>query len=152
MKRLSFLFGLFCILFSPALASAGNLEAIQACLLSWKDQPFDGQNPTYRTVSGKFKIFGIGEDINESVPTEEPELVLIQPNVSIMTGSSMTLMNPNGWYCLSSKVNVMASTTINVHCNAHLASSKDGTTVLGGGDDKGVTVLGKATINRVGCE
>ncbi len=152
MKRFTFLSVLFCIFFLPALASAGNLEAVQACLLSWKEHPFNGQNPTYRTVSGKFKIFGIGEDINESVATDDPELVLILPNVSVMTGSSMTLTNPNGWYCLSSKVNVMSSTTINLHCNAKLASSKDGTTVLGGGDDKGVTVLGKATINQVGCE
>jgi hypothetical protein len=114
--------------------------------------PFDANNPSYRSVSGKFKIFGIGEDINESIPTEKPELVLIHPNVSIMTGSSMELMNPNGWYCLISKVNVMASSTINLHCKAHLASSKEGTTVLGGGDDQGVTVMGKATINRQGCE
>ena len=95
---------------------------------------------------------GLVRDINESTPTENPELVLIRPNVSIMTGSSMTLMNPNGWYCLVSKVNVMASSTINLHCKAHLASSKGGTTVLGGGDDQGVTVMGKATINRTGCE
>jgi hypothetical protein len=33
-----------------------------------------------------------------------------------------------------------------------LASSKEGTTVLGGGDEKGVTVMGKATINIQGCE
>jgi hypothetical protein len=151
MKRIPFLFILLCILLSPTLASA-NLEAVRVCLASWPDHPFDANNPSFRSVSGKFKIFGIGEDINESVPTEKPELVLIHPNVSIMTGSSMTLMNPNGWYCLISKVNVMASTTINLHCKAHLASSKEGTTVLGGGDEKGVTVMGKATINIQGCE
>jgi hypothetical protein len=151
MKRIPFLFILLCILLSPTLASA-NLEAVRVCLASWPDHPFDANNPSFRSVSGKFKIFGIGEDINESVPTEKPELVLIHPNVSVMTGSSMTLMNPNGWYCLISKVNVMASTTINLHCKAHLASSKEGTTVLGGGDEKGVTVMGKATINIQGCE
>ncbi|TFG63543.1 MAG: hypothetical protein E4H32_04220 [Nitrospirales bacterium] len=151
MKRISFLFVLLSILLIPTLASA-NLEAVRACLSSWPDHPFDANNPSYRSVSGKFKIFGIGEDINESTPTEKPELVLIHPNVSVMTGSTMTLMNPNGWYCLISKVNVMASSTINLHCKAHLASSKEGTTVLGGGDDKGVTVMGKATINIQGCE
>ncbi len=151
MKRMMFLFILVCMLVFPNLALA-NLEAVRACLAAWPDHPFDANNPSYRSVSGGVKIFGIGNDINESVPTEKPELVLIQPNVSVMTGSSMTLMNPNGWYCLVSKVNVMASSTINLHCKAHIASSKDGTTVLGGGDDKGVTVMGKATINRQGCE
>ena len=151
MKRIMFLVILVCMLVFPNLALA-NLEAVRACLAAWPDHPFDANNPSYRSVSGGVKIFGIGNDINESVPTEKPELVLIQPNVSVMTGSSMTLMNPNGWYCLVSKVNVMASSTINLHCKAHIASSKDGTTVLGGGDDKGVTVMGKATINRQGCE
>jgi hypothetical protein len=151
MKRFPFLIVLLCLLLSPTLASA-NLDAVRVCLSSWPDHPFDANNPTYRSVAGKFKIFGIGEDINESTPTEKPELVLIHPNVSVMTGSSMTLMNPNGWYCLISKVNVMSSSTINLHCKAHLASSKEGTTVLGGGDDHGVTVLGKASINRQGCE
>lgn len=151
MKRITFLLILLFTLLSPTLASA-NLDAVRACLSSWPDHPFDANNPSYRSVSGKVKIFGIGDDINESIPTEKPELVLIHPNVSIMTGSSMTLMNPNGWYCLISKVNVMASSEINLHCKAHLASSKDSTTVLGGGDDQGVTVMGKATINRQGCE
>ena len=151
MKRITFLFILLCTLLSPTLATA-NVDAVRACLASWPDHPFDANNPSYRSVSGKVKIFGIGGDINESIPTEKPELVLIHPNISIMTGSSMTLMNPNGWYCLISKVNVMASSTIHLHCKAHLASSKEGTTVLGGGDDQGVTVMGKATINRPGCE
>ena len=151
MKRITLLVVWLGIFISPTVASA-NLEAVRVCLASWPDHPFDANNPSYRSVSGKVKIFGIGDDINESIPTEKPELVLIHPNVSVMTGSSMTLMNPNGWYCLISKVNVMASSTINLHCKAHLASSKEGTTVLGGGDDKGVTVMGKATINIQGCE
>ena len=136
---------------SPQVAFA-NIDAVRACLASWPDHPFDAQNPSYRTVSGQVKVFGIGSDINETTVTEKPELVLILPNVSVMTKARMTLMNPNGWYCLRSKVNVMASSEINLHCKAHLASSKHGTTVLGGGDDKGVTVLGKARIYRKGCE
>lgn len=151
MKPMTLLFVLLCLLISPTVASA-NLEALRGCFASWPDHPFDASNPTYRSVSGKFKIFGIGENINESTPTEQPELVLIQSNISVMTGSGMTLMNPNGWYCLTSKVNVMASSHINLHCKAKLASSKAGTTVLGGGDDKGVTVLGISEIHQTGCE
>lgn len=154
MKRITLLFVLLGTFIPPTLASA-SLESVQACLSSWPDHPFDAHNPSYRTVSGQFKIFGIGNDINESTPTDKPELVLILPNVSVMTGSTMTLMNPNGWYCLRSKVNVMGSSEINLHCKAHIASTKGGTTVLGSNEgeiDQGVTVMGKSTIIRKGCD
>ncbi len=154
MKRITLLFVLLGTFISPTLASA-SLESVQACLSSWPDHPFDAHNPSYRTVSGQFKIFGIGNDINESTPTDKPELVLILPNVSVMTGSTMTLMNPNGWYCLRSKVNVMGSSEINLHCKAHIASTKGGTTVLGSNEgeiDQGVTVMGKSAIIRQGCD
>ena len=151
MKRITLLLILLFTFLSPTLASA-SLDDVRACLASWPDHPFDIHNLSYRTVSGKVKVFGIGGDINESVATEKPELVLILPNVSVMTKATMTLMNPNGWYCLKSKVNVMSSSDINLHCKAHLASSREGTNVLGGGDDEGVTVMGKATIYRKGCE
>jgi len=155
MKRITFLCVLLCTFISPIVASASNPDAVRACLAAWPDHPFDAQKPSFRTVSGEVKIFGIGGDINESIATEKPELVLILPNVSVMTKARMTLMNPNGWYCLRSKVNVMASSDIYLHCTAHLASSKGSTNVLGskeGGDDQGVTVLGKSTIYREGCE
>ena len=151
MKLITLLFVFIGLLSSPTLAAASP-DTVRACLASWPDHPFDTNNLTYRTVSGQVKVFGIGSDINESVTTEKPELVLILPNVSVMTKATMTLMNPNGWYCLRSKVNVMSSSDIYLHCKAHLASSKGGTTVLGGGDDKGVTVMGKARIYRKGCE
>ena len=151
MNPITLLFVLIWLLSTPTLASA-SLDSVRACLASWPDHPFDTKDLSYRTVSGQVKIFGIGGDINESVATDKPELVLILPNVSVMTKATMTLMNPNGWYCLRSKVNVMSSSAIYLHCKAHLASSKGGTTVLGGGDDKGVTVMGKARIYRKGCE
>ncbi|MDH5775614.1 MAG: hypothetical protein OEZ57_11945, partial [Nitrospirota bacterium] len=69
MKRISSLFLLLSLLLMPTVASA-NLDAVRVCLASWPDHPFDANNPTFRSVSGKFKIFGIGEDINESTPTD----------------------------------------------------------------------------------
>lgn len=154
MTRITLLFVLLCTLLSPTWASA-SLESVRACLSSWPDHPFDANNPSYRTVSGQFKIFGIGNDINESTPTDKPELVLILPNVSVMTGSNMTLMNPNGWYCLRSTVNVMGYSEIKLHCKAHIASTKSGTAILGSNEgeiDQGVTVMGKSAIIRQGCK
>jgi hypothetical protein len=68
------------------------------------------------------------------------------------TEISMYLMNPNGWYCIHNKVNVMSKTEITLHCKAHLATTKDGLAVLAKDEkEQGVTVLGKATIVRK-CE
>jgi hypothetical protein len=65
----------------------------------------------------------------------------------------MTLANPNGWYCLKGKVDVMGKTEINLNCKAHLATSTDSVTVAGSDDnDTGVTVLGKSVVNKVGCQ
>ena len=60
MKRITLLFVLFWILISPTVALA-NLDAVRACLTSWPDHPFDTNNPSYRSVSGGVKIFGIGQ-------------------------------------------------------------------------------------------
>ncbi|MGB8339501.1 MAG: hypothetical protein WCD07_08850 [Burkholderiales bacterium] len=54
-------------------------------------------------------------------------------------------------------VNVMGGRTIKAHCNVHLASASEGATVLESNPDqnkeqKGVTVLGSSTVERVGCK
>lgn len=135
-----------------ATADTDNLLYINACLSNWKVHPFDARNPKFRVLATKVKIMGIGGDINDSVATSAPDLVLIKPNVSVMTKARLSLMNPNGWYCLQSKVSVMSKTIIDLHCNAQLASTADGATVLGANEnDDGVTVMGKAVINRLGC-
>jgi hypothetical protein len=131
---------------------ANDLAAIQACLANWGEHPFDTHNPKFRILGSQVKVFGIGGNINETQKTDTPELVLIKSNVSVMTKSRMNLLNPNGWYCLQGKVNVMAKSIITIDCQAHLATSSPGTTVLGSSNNQeGVTVLGKAEIHRVNC-
>ena len=54
----------------------------------------------------------------------------------------MELLNPNGWYCFSSNVNVMCNLRISAHCKAHLSSALDGVTVLGSNSaNKSVTMM-----------
>jgi hypothetical protein len=48
-----------------------------------------------------------------------------------MGGSTIELLNLNGWYCLWTNVNVMGGLTIKMHCKAHLASATESVTVLG---------------------
>ena len=123
---------------------------IQSCLRSWGKTPFTANSP-FRVISAKVKVMGIGGNIDESVKTAAPELVLVRPAVSVMSKATMTLDNPNGWYCLRGKVTVLGKTQINLNCKAHLASS-DGATVLGGSDEStGTTVLGSTRIVRLGA-
>lgn len=139
-------------IFLMLLAAPGayaSQAALKACLKNWGEHPFDENNLNYRTLGAKVSVFGIGNAMTDGVVTDKPALIYVKPNVSVMTKSRMNLMNPNGWYCLKGKVSVMSKSIINLHCDAHLASSKEGTTVLGSSEgDKDVTVMGKTVINR----
>ncbi|MDD1644672.1 MAG: hypothetical protein LUQ29_15590, partial [Methylococcaceae bacterium] len=80
-------------------------------------------------------------------------LVLVNPEVNIMGGTTIELLNPNGWYCFRSNINVMGSLSIRAHCKAHLASAKEGVTALGSNSgNKSVTIMGSTQIELVGCK
>jgi hypothetical protein len=133
-------------------ASATDMDEIQQCLRSWGTHPFAKENPEYRTISSKVKVMGIGNEMTDTKNTTKPELVLLKPSVNVMSKSVVSLLNPNGWYCVKGKVDVLGKTEINLHCKAHMTSSNDGATVLGSNEaETGVTVLGKSIVNRVGC-
>jgi hypothetical protein len=129
-------------------------DVIRACLASWSDHPFKGEeSPRYRTLGSSVSVFGIGGDVVDDVVTTEPQLVLVKPAVNVMTKGRFRLLNPNGWYCFESAVTVLAKSEIVAHCTAHLASSVQSAAVAGSnaGADA-VTVLGKSVVQRVGCE
>ena len=127
-------------------------SAITTCLSVWGKHPF-GNNPKYRTLATSVKVFGIGRNTGDSEPTNAPSLVLVNPGVNVMGGTTLELLNPNGWYCLRTSVNVMGGLNIKAHCQAKLASTSDTTaTVLGNNEDgKAITVMGSTTVERVGC-
>jgi hypothetical protein len=126
--------------------------SIARCLKAWGKHPF-GNNPDYRTLATSVKVFGIGQDTDDTKATSKPELILVNAGVNVMGGSTMALMNPNGWYCLRSNVNVMGGMTVKAHCKAHLASATEGVTVLGSNsENKAVTVMGKTTVELEGCK
>ncbi len=136
-----------------AIGWASDMDELKECLRHWGKHPFSKSEPEYRTIAGKVKVMGIGGEMIDMVKTEKPALILLKPSVNVMSKSVITLMNPNGWYCIKGKVDVLGKTEVNLHCHAHMASSSDGTTVLGSDDSEtGVTVLGKSTLNRVGCK
>jgi hypothetical protein len=134
-------------------ASAEEVDSfIKSCLRAWGTHPF-GANPSYKTMATSVKVFGIGSGTADIERTETPALVLVNPEVNVMGGTTVELLNPNGWYCFRSNVNVMGKLNIRANCRAHLASARDGATVLGSGQsDKGVTVLGETRVELVGCK
>jgi hypothetical protein len=134
----------------PGLATEID-NAMASCLKAWGQNPF-GNNPSYKTLATSVKVFGIGDDPADTEVTSSPSLVMVNPGVNVMGGTTIELLNPNGWYCLRSNVNVMGGLTIKVHCKAHLASASEGVTVLGSNSDKdSVTVMGSTHVESVGC-
>ena len=137
---------------SPIIRADEDGDDMSRCLKAWGTHPF-GKNPPYRTLGSTVKVFGIGQNTEDTAATETPELVLVNPGVNIMGGSTIKLSNPNGWYCLRANVNVMGGMTIQAHCKAHIASATDAVTVLGSNaSDKGITVMGKTRIELEGCK
>lgn len=148
----SILIGLAFLIGGQLAVAATDTDEIKYCLQHWGDHPFNKKAPTFRIMSSKVKVMGIGNETQDKEVTKTPDLVLIKPAVNVMSKSVINLMNPNGWYCLKGKVDVLGKTEINIHCKAHLATSTDNTTVMGSNtEDTGVTVLGKSVIHRLGC-
>lgn len=136
---------------SPSIAEDVD-SSIATCLRAWGKHPF-GRSPRYTTLATSVRVFGIGQRPADTVRTDSPSLVLVNPGVNVMGGTTLELLNPNGWYCFKSNVNVMGGLNIRAHCKAHLASVSSGTTVLGSNsDNKSVTVLGATHVELVGCE
>jgi len=128
-------------------------DALKACLKNWGKHPFVEGNLNYRTIAPSVSVYGIGVSVRDDRETQQPELVLIKPSVSVFSKGTLKLLNPQGWYCLESKVAVFSEVDIQIDCRANLASSSDGATVLGSNDRRdGVTVFGKSNVNRIGCD
>jgi len=145
----------FCLALSlPMAVSAREVDSsIAACLKAWGDHPF-GKTPQFKTLEGSVRVFGIGKGTGDTQPTSSPSLVLIDPIVNLMGGSSIELLNPNGWYCLQTTVTVMGTVSMRVHCKARLAATSAGSTALGNQTenrnikDLAVTSIGTLAVER----
>lgn len=145
----------FCLALSfPMLVLAKEVDSsIAACLKAWGDHPF-GDAPLFKTLETSVTVFGIGGRTADTEPTSSPALVLINPSLNMMGGSTIELLNPNGWYCLRTTVTIMGRVGIRAHCKAQLASTSAGSTVLGNNTenrsikDLTVTAMGSVSVER----
>ncbi len=127
-------------------------EQVEKCISVFPEHPFKNKSKVrFRVIEPSVKIFGLGANVTDETTTDYPQLILIRSAVNIMSKSSYRLMNPNGWYCFTSKVNVMGKTIIKAACDAHIVTTKGNTTVLGKsvGEQEGTTVMGKSIVERV---
>lgn len=148
------LLAFFLALTVPTAVSAQQVDSsIAACLKAWGDHPF-GKNPQFKTLDTSVKVFGIGTSAGDTAPTSSPSLVLINPIINVVGGSTIDLMNPNGWYCLRTTVSILGGVSIRAHCKAQLAATSDGAAVRSSeGENRGiknlnVTVIGSVSIER----
>jgi hypothetical protein len=137
---------------SPLAWADADEGYLHLCLKAWGQHPFKDAT-RYRKYSSVVNVFGIGQNTDDLAPTREPELVLIDSALNVMGGTTIRLMNPNGWYCFRSNTNVMGKVTIRAHCKAHIASAEDGLTFLGEDQhNKSTTVMGLTHIDLLGCD
>ncbi len=155
--RRTHLLALICsLLLTPTLGWSGertDQDALTACLRNWGQSPFVEGTLDYRTIAPSVRVFSAGVSVQDDRETARPELVLVKPSVSVFSRGTLRLLNPQGWYCLESKVAVFSEVDIQLDCRANLASSRDGATVLGSNDRRdGVTVFGTSYVTRIGCD
>jgi hypothetical protein len=130
--------------------TGAQTAVVKACLDAFGDHPFSA-NPEYRSLSTGVTVFGIGQDTVDDRPTKDPEFVYVTTSVNVMGGNEINLLNPNGWYCMRSNVNVMGGVTIKLACDTKFVLIGDGATVLSNSDteSKGTTVMGATHIERI---
>jgi hypothetical protein len=71
-------------------------DALKACLNNWGKHPFVEGNLNYRTIAPSVSVFGIGVSVQDDRKTQQPELVLIKPSVSVFSKDTLKLLNPQG--------------------------------------------------------
>lgn len=123
--------------------------AIQRCLKNWGKHPFGEGDQKFKEAQLTVRVLQFGDTQSIDEPTEEPQIVYIEPNVNVLSKVTYKLANPNGWYCFNNNVDVLSKIRFEMHCDAKLASSRDGATVMGADEaGKGVTVLGSVRVER----
>jgi hypothetical protein len=130
-------------------------DAIGKCLAQWGSASPFGQSPTanFREIDAAVTVFGGGGyAVSDTDATNGPALILVHASVSVLGSANYLLMNPNGWYCIMTDVNVKSNSEIDLQCNAHLASNQVQVNVGSKADSTGavgVNVLSNVTVKRM---
>jgi hypothetical protein len=139
--------------------SADQAQTLDRCLQAWGEEaPWKtSAKLKVRVLSTQVRVMGFGgvEPVDD-LHTEHPQLVLIEPSVSVATKTTYKLLNPNGWYCFHTPTTALAVSLVKLACDAHLSSSSDSGVAVIGRDETstgagGVVVLGQFRVEKIGC-
>ena len=115
--------------FPMADSSHPDYAQVQDCLKAWGgNHPFDApESLKFRVIESSVRVMGFGSaEVVDDAATTYPQLVVIRPNVSVLTKTTWKLNNPNGWYCFDTSVAVAAKGEIELACGAQLADGQIG--------------------------
>lgn len=135
---------------SHAHLDGADKKAWAACAAIWKS-PIPAADAKITVVLLPLSVLGSRRVSDKSV-TDKPSLMLIKSGVSVLNSFELELLNPKGWYCIESGVEVLTGWDIAVAETAHLS---DGTTSLSvlsqdvNGKETGISVLSQSRITRV---
>lgn len=96
---------------------------VSACLNQFGEHPFDAETVTPRYLAPSITVFGNGVALQDLEETAEPQLTIVAPAINVLGEATYQLLNPNGWYCLSTNVSVLGKTKIELACDAHFVQA-----------------------------
>ncbi len=105
-------------------ADQDETSALRKCLTNFVDHPFGQRVENFRKISAAVTVFGVGNAVDDQVVTQSPQLILISAAVNVLGDVNYNLLNPNGYYCIDTSVNVQQSLTINLDCQARLSDNR----------------------------
>lgn len=94
---------------------------VKACLNQFGEHPFDAETVQPKYLAPSITVFSKNVGLEDAEETTEPQLTIVAPSVNVFGTATYKLLNPNGWYCLSSNVSVLGKTTVELACDAHFA-------------------------------
>ncbi len=103
--------------------SASGIAA-RKCLALWGATPFASTYAPDKQLTASTMVLGWDKVVvTDSTQTHAPQLIVVHGAVNLIGIARFKLLNPNGWYCLASLKNVLASIAVELKQSAHLADS-----------------------------
>ncbi|RYZ50380.1 MAG: hypothetical protein EOP07_23060 [Proteobacteria bacterium] len=97
---------------------------LKNCESVWgNDAPARTEDNT-RVIHSNISVGSLGVGISDLKKTDKPEYVVVYSSIAVGGAPEWKLLNPNGYYCIVSAINVGTSLTVHLDKAAHIADSK----------------------------
>jgi hypothetical protein len=98
---------------------------VKECLNRMNGHPFDAAKTTPdKNIYAGVSVMGtMAQSVSDTVATDKPTLTVIYAGVNVLGSTTWELLNPNGWYCVVTSVNVQGTINVKLKKGAHLAET-----------------------------